>query len=241
MTLPVLDPLALFDVAGKTAIIIGATGAFGKVACSTLGKAGANLVITAGDAAQLATLHAELDTAGFPATRINRRPNSAEDCAEIVTAATAAYGSIDILVVASSVNDVAMIGDLTPERFQKVMLANVESAWLIARAVGTQMIAQGGGGKVVFTSSARGKLGHPAGYSAYCTSKAAIDGLTKALGCEWGKHGITVNAIAPTVFRSPLTAWMFEDNANATKVREGVSRPAILTPFGADRLSKLTP
>ncbi len=101
------------------------------------------------------------------------------------------------------------------------MLANVEGAWLIARAVGRQMIAQGRGGKVVFTSSARGKLGHPAGYSAYCTSKSAMDGMTKALGCEWGKYGITVNAIAPTVFRSPLTAWMFADDEKANSVREG--------------------
>ena len=70
-------------------------------------------------------------------------------------------------------------------------------------------------------SSARGKLGHPAGYSAYCSSKAAVEGITKALGCEWGKYGITVNAIAPTVFRSKLTAWMFEDNEKATAVRNG--------------------
>ncbi|HBK12971.1 MAG TPA: oxidoreductase, partial [Gammaproteobacteria bacterium] len=61
----------------------------------------------------------------------------------------------------------------------------------------------------------------PAGYSAYCTSKSAIDGMTRALGCEWGKYGITVNAIAPTVFRSPVTAWMFEDNENANEVRKG--------------------
>ena len=70
-------------------------------------------------------------------------------------------------------------------------------------------------------SSARGKLGHPAGYSAYCASKAATDGLTKALACEWGKYGISVNAIAPTVFRSPLTAWMFEDKERANAVRAG--------------------
>ena len=132
-----------------------------------------------------------------------------------------AYGGIDILVVASGMNDVSPIVDMAPERFARVMQANVEGAWLIARAAGRQMIAQAKGGKVVFTSSARGKLGHPAGYSAYCASKSAVDGMTKALGCEWGKYGITVNAIAPTVFRSPLTAWMFEDNDNANKVRAG--------------------
>jgi NAD(P)-dependent dehydrogenase (short-subunit alcohol dehydrogenase family) len=118
-------------------------------------------------------------------------------------------------------NDVCPIEDMEPKRFQRVMLANVDGAWLIARAVGQQMIKQGRGGKVVFTSSARGKLGHPAGYSAYCTSKSAVDGLTRALGCEWGKYRITVNAIAPTVFRSPVTAWMFEENEQARQVRDG--------------------
>ena len=221
MTLPQIDTTHLFDVSGKSAIVVGATGSFGKVVCATLGKAGAQLTITAGNAAELEALRAELAATGIEAVAVNLRPNTETDCQAIVDAAVAAYGRVDILVVASGVNDVAMIGDLTPERFQKVMLANVDGAWLIARAAGQQMIAQGRGGKVVFTSSARGKLGHPAGYSAYCTSKSAVDGLTKALGCEWGKHGITVNAIAPTVFRSPLTAWMFEDNENATDVRNG--------------------
>lgn len=202
-------------------MVVGATGAFGKVACATLGKAGATLVVTAGNANDLAVLQAELDQAGFANTGINLRPDTEANCDAIVAAAVQAYGGIDILVVASGMNDVALIADLSLERFQKVMLANVDGTWLIARAVGKQMIAQGRGGKVVFTSSARGKLGHPAGYSAYCASKSAVDGLTKALGCEWGKHGITVNAIAPTVFRSPLTAWMFAEDEKATAVREG--------------------
>ena len=88
-------------------------------------------------------------------------------------------------------------------------------------AAGRQMLKQGGGGKVILMSSARGLLGHPAGYSAYCASKSAVDGITKALGCEWGETGITVNALGPTVFRSPLTQWMFEDSERATAVRKG--------------------
>ena len=221
MTLPSIDPTMLFDVAGKSAIVVGATGSFGKVVCATLGRACARLVVTAGNAENLAELAAELGDAGIDAVSLACRPDTEADCVSIVAAAVEAHGGIDILVVASGVNDVSPIIDMAPERFRKVMQANVDGAWLIAQAVGRQMIAQGRGGKVVFTSSARGKLGHPAGYSAYCTSKSAIDGMTKALGCEWGKYGITVNAIAPTVFRSPLTAWMFAEDENARKVREG--------------------
>jgi len=221
MTLPQIDPLALFNLSGKSALVIGATGAFGRVACATLSAAGARLTIAAGNAPALEALARELHSAGNPAVTIARRPDSAADSEAIVSAAVEAHEHLDILVVASGMNDVSPITEMSPERFRAVMQANVDGAWLIARAAGARMIAQGRGGKVVFTSSARGKLGHPAGYSAYCTSKSAIDGMTKALGCEWGKFGITVNALAPTVFRSPLTAWMFADDEKAREVRAG--------------------
>ena len=115
------------------------------------------------------------------------------------------------------------------------MDVNVTQSWLMARAAGKQMLAQGRGGKVILMSSARGLLGHPAGYTAYCASKSAIDGITKALGCEWGDTGITVNAIAPTVFRSPLTAWMYEDNERCNRGAQGLPRRACPRAVSANR------
>ena len=87
MSLPQIDTTALFDVAGKSAIVVGATGAFGKVVCATLGKAGARLTITAGNASELSLLEKELQDAGMTCVPVNRRPNSEADCKAIVDAA----------------------------------------------------------------------------------------------------------------------------------------------------------
>ena len=215
------NPLAMFDVTGKVALITGASGAFGMVAARVLAGAGCKLVLAAGNAEALSEIEEECKLAGAEVLAINARPNDEATCQKLVDDATRAFGSLDILVVASGMNKVALINDMEPDTFTEVMDANVTQSWLIARAAAGQMKAQGKGGKIVLVSSARGLLGHPAGYTAYCASKAAVDGMTKALGCELGTTEITVNAIAPTVFRSPLTAWMFEDTDQAKAVRAG--------------------
>ena len=215
------NPYSSFDIKGKIALVIGATGAFGSVAAKTYAGAGCKVALTGGNKSELEKISDEISKVGCENISINERPSSENECQKIVNATVKKFGRIDILVVASGINKVSKVDEMSPDTFSTVMDVNVTQSWLMAREVTKQMKNQGDGGKIVLVSSARGLLGHPAGYTAYCASKSAVDGITKALGCELGDTGITVNAIAPTVFRSPLTSWMFENNPEAQKVRSG--------------------
>ena len=216
------NPASLFDVKGKTALITGATGAFGALAAKIMSGAGANVVLAAGNKEKLAETALACEALkGGKVVQVGLRPNSEDNCEKLVKACVDSFGSLDILIVASGQNKNGKILDQSLADFLDVQDSNVTQSWLMAKAAGRQMLAQGKGGKIVLMSSARGILGHPGGYVAYCASKAAVDGITKALGCEWGPTGITVNAIGPTVFRSPLTAWMYADDEKAKGVRAG--------------------
>ncbi|MBU2876853.1 SDR family NAD(P)-dependent oxidoreductase [Aliiglaciecola lipolytica] len=217
------NPLSLFDVSNKSALITGASGAFGRAVAITLASLGAKLTLVAGNKQELEAVAEECRGVGGTVQTLNLRPDTLEDANAMVNAAVEAYGDIELMFIGSGYNKAGFIHEQDYEDWQAVMDANVRGNWFMAKAYGTYRINNNlTGGKVVMVSSVRGRHGNISGYTGYCTSKGATDMLTKVLATEWGQHGINVNSIAPTVFRSKLTAWMFdEDNelGQATKQR----------------------
>jgi NAD(P)-dependent dehydrogenase (short-subunit alcohol dehydrogenase family) len=228
-TLP--RPASVFDLTGRSAVVTGATGAFGEQAAYALAGAGAHVTLAGANSEKLQAVAQAIGDAGGAASTVARRPATEEDVEEIVASAAAASGGLDIVVAGSGTNIPSPIIDQDPADWDAVMDANVRQSWLLCRAAGRVMIPQGRGGKVILMSSTRGALGL-ANYTAYCPSKAAVDLLTKALAVEWGPHGINVNAIAPTVFRSDLTAWMYAEEGNGPLVRENMLRRIPLGRLG---------
>ena len=219
------NPLSLFDAGGKVTVITGASGALGRAAAIALGALGGRLLLASGSADGLAAVAAEVREAGGEASTLTCRPDTQADADAILAAAVRAYGQVDSVLVASGYNKPALIEDMPYEDWQAIMDANVRGPWLVAKSFGRHLASraaagQDGHGKLVLVSSVRGRHGSPAGYSAYCTSKGAVDSLTKTLATEWGPRGINVNAIAPTVFRSALTDWIFADTEAGRASRE---------------------
>jgi NAD(P)-dependent dehydrogenase (short-subunit alcohol dehydrogenase family) len=222
------NPLSLFDLSGQVVVITGASGALGRAAAIALGAVGARLLLASGSASGLAEVAEVAKAASGPGGEVAtlaRRPDSQADADAILAAAIAAYGQVDSVFVASGLNKPAPIEDMAYEDWQAIMDANVRGPWLMAKSfgqhlAGREQAGQAARGKLLLVSSVRGRHGSPAGYSAYCTSKGATDSLTKTLATEWGPRGINVNAIAPAVFRSALTTWIFADTEAGRASRE---------------------
>lgn len=202
----------LFDVTGKVALITGATGGFGRAVSIGLAQAGTKVMATGRSGETLKPLVDEIEKAGGVAAYSAGSPIEHGDVKRIVKDTVDTFGGIDILITAAGVNKPGPITEQPLEEWEMIMDANVKGTWLFCKEAGKVMIDQGRGGKVILVSSTRGMLGM-ANYAAYSPSKGAVSLMAKSLGCEWGPHKINVNAIAPTVFRTALTQWMFDDDA----------------------------
>src|SRR5262249_62398740 len=119
------NPLSLFDIRGKSAIVTGASGAFGKLAARVLAGAGANVTLAAGNAAELKKIAGECEALGTKVATIGKRPDSEANCDAIVKAAVDAFGRVDILVGAGGLNKGSKILDPAAQGFLGGIGANV--------------------------------------------------------------------------------------------------------------------
>jgi NAD(P)-dependent dehydrogenase (short-subunit alcohol dehydrogenase family) len=211
----------LFDLSDRKAIVMG-VGALGRILSATLAEAGASLLLVDGDATNLDKQAQDLRARfGRTVEYLPVSPTCEASALEMTESAVRHLGGLDILVVTAGKNVVAQAVEMRPEQWDEVMNANVRVSWLAARAAARVMIAAGIGGKIVLTSSVRGRHGM-SNYSAYVPAKHAIDGLVRSLACEWAPHKINVNALGPVVFRSDLTSWMFSDGEPGASVRSNM-------------------
>lgn len=206
----------IFDMEGKVVVITGATGSLGKALSYGYGYAGAKVMLNGRKEATLKPVYEELKAEGIDCAYCAADPSREDDVKRLVEETVKSFGEINVLVTAAGFNNPKSIIDHTVEDWQQIMDANVKGTWLCCKYAGEQMIKQGKGGKVVLVSSARSKIGMK-NYTGYCTAKGGIDLMAQSLACEWGEHNINVNTFNPTVFRSPLTEWMFEDDTAKTK------------------------
>lgn len=205
----------LFDLSGQTALVTGGSRGLGLQMARALGEAGARLVLSSRKAADLEEATAELQDVGLDARWV------AADCADeasithLVDETLQRVGHIDILVNNAGATWGAPAQDHPVAAWDKVMNLNVRGYFLLCQQVAkrSMLVVPAGhsrarGGRIINVASIAGLGGNPSGMQtiAYNTSKAAVINFTRALACEWGVHGIRVNAVCPGFFPSKMTA-----------------------------------
>jgi gluconate 5-dehydrogenase len=214
----------LFSLAGKTAVITGGSRGLGLQMAEALGEQGARVLVASRKQAELDEACAHLAARGIDATAIAVDLGDETAIAAFAEQALARLGQVDILVNNAGATWGAPAEDYPLDAWDKVMNLNVRSIFLLCQAFGREMIPRGHG-RIINIASIAGLAGNPPGTMqtiAYNTSKAAVINFSRTLAGEWGRYGITVNALAPGFFPSKMTK-------------------GILAAVGADTLAQQAP
>ena len=195
---------------GKVAVVTGGGRGLGAAAAWALAEAGADVALLARSEDQLVATAREIeDATGRKVLSCTCDVSDEASVDEAASLTVATFGRVDVLVNNAGIASVAPLLDLELAELRRVLDVNVVGAFLCARAFGAHMIAQRKG-TVINVASVAGLAGD-ADLTAYCASKHAVIGLTKALAIEWARHGVTVNAIAPGYFRTDLNKHVLDD------------------------------
>ena len=197
----------LFDLTGKTALVTGGSRGLGLQMAHALGEAGARVMLSSRKAEDLMESAAELKAAGIDVDWIAADCSKEADIRALADETIKRFGHVDILVNNAGAAWGAPAEDHPVDAWDKVMNLNVRGYFILSQHIAKHSMIPRKSGRIINVASIAGLGGNPREMTtiAYNTSKGAVINFTRALGCEWGVHNITVNAICPGFFPSKMT------------------------------------
>jgi NAD(P)-dependent dehydrogenase (short-subunit alcohol dehydrogenase family) len=193
-----------FSLAGKVAIVTGASSGLGVAFATGLADAGADIAICARRVEKLEATRGRVEALGRRCLAVRADVANPEDCDRVVAETVGQFGKLDVLINNAGVGTAVPATRETPDQFRRVIDINLNGSYFMAQACARAM--GDGGGSIVNIGSVIGSTSAFLPQAAYAASKAAIIGLTRDLAQQWtGRKGIRVNALAPGFFESEMT------------------------------------
>jgi NAD(P)-dependent dehydrogenase (short-subunit alcohol dehydrogenase family) len=211
----------VFELDGHTALVTGAARGLGRAIALALAHAGADVALGLRDAASGGDVVAEIEGMGRRVLPLQMDIADLDQVSTGVRRAVDGLGGLDILVNNAGTGPENPAEDVRVEDFDRTVAVNLRGTFFTSQAAGRVMIEQGRG-RIVNLSSQAGFVALP-GEAVYCMTKAAIAHLTKCLAVEWGRHGVTVNAVAPTFIATPGTDEALADPDFRADVEERIA------------------
>lgn len=216
-----MDGFPRFRLEGQVALVTGAARGLGRATSLALADAGADVALGLRDVRTGEDVAREIEAMGRRAIRLQMDVTRLDQVSAAVDATVRDLGHLDILVNNAGLGPENPAEDVREEDFDLTFAVNVKGTFFASQAAGRVMIGQRHG-RIINLSSQAGLVALPT-ESVYCASKAAICHLTRCLAVEWGRYGITVNAVAPTFIATPGTEAALADPAFRAEVLERIA------------------